>query len=112
MSDRRHELLTRRMPPVDRKSTRLNSSHTDISYAVFCLKKNRGGGGVELGRRAAGGRAGTAGTGPAAPAPPPRLPRSHSLSASSSPSLILFFFLNDRPPPGSTPFPPRAPFRS
>src|SRR5260221_2883963 len=23
----------------DRKSTRLNSSHTDISYAVFCLKK-------------------------------------------------------------------------
>src|SRR5438034_2789423 len=27
-------------PPVqDRKSTRLNSSHTVISYAVFCLKK-------------------------------------------------------------------------
>src|SRR5260221_3482485 len=25
----------------DRKSTRLNSSHTVISYAVFCLKKNR-----------------------------------------------------------------------
>src|SRR5260221_4976910 len=25
--------------PVDRKSTRLNSSHTVISYAVFCLKK-------------------------------------------------------------------------
>ena len=24
---------------VDRKSTRLNSSHTVISYAVFCLKK-------------------------------------------------------------------------
>ena len=24
---------------LDRKSTRLNSSHTDISYAVFCLKK-------------------------------------------------------------------------
>src|SRR3954462_1109956 len=24
----------------DRKSTRLNSSHTIISYAVFCLKKN------------------------------------------------------------------------
>src|SRR5260221_5140979 len=24
----------------DRKSTRLNSSHTVISYAVFCLKKN------------------------------------------------------------------------
>src|SRR5260221_7999538 len=26
-------------PGVDRKSTRLNSSHTVISYAVFCLKK-------------------------------------------------------------------------
>src|SRR5688500_19718573 len=26
-------------PPEDRKSTRLNSSHLVISYAVFCLKK-------------------------------------------------------------------------
>src|SRR3954467_501216 len=26
---------------LDRKSTRLNSSHTIISYAVFCLKKNK-----------------------------------------------------------------------
>src|SRR3712207_7598909 len=26
-------------PGVDRKSTRLNSSHANISYAVFCLKK-------------------------------------------------------------------------
>src|SRR3712207_9002441 len=28
---------------LDRKSTRLNSSHANISYAVFCLKKRRGG---------------------------------------------------------------------
>src|SRR5205807_5172953 len=27
------------LPPLDRKSTRLNSSHLVISYAVFCLKK-------------------------------------------------------------------------
>src|SRR5260221_10285626 len=27
---------------TDRKSTRLNSSHTVISYAVFCLKKKKG----------------------------------------------------------------------
>src|SRR5256885_11702383 len=27
--------------PVDRKSTRLNSSHLVISYAVFCLKKKK-----------------------------------------------------------------------
>src|SRR5438270_6764505 len=26
---------------VDRKSTRLNSSHSQISYAVFCLKKKK-----------------------------------------------------------------------
>src|SRR2546428_9934230 len=28
-----------RSPGIDRKSTRLNSSHDQISYAVFCLKK-------------------------------------------------------------------------
>src|SRR5689334_23988995 len=27
--------------PLDRKSTRLNSSHSSISYAVFCLKKKK-----------------------------------------------------------------------
>src|SRR3712207_8956844 len=32
--ERQHELL-------DRKSTRLNSSHANISYAVFCLKKKK-----------------------------------------------------------------------
>src|SRR5206468_7543208 len=30
-----------RIPPSDRKSTRLNSSHDQISYAVFCLKKKK-----------------------------------------------------------------------
>src|SRR3712207_8141939 len=29
---------------VDRKSTRLNSSHANISYAVFCLKKKKNSG--------------------------------------------------------------------
>src|SRR5690349_23832393 len=28
-------------PEPDRKSTRLNSSHVEISYAVFCLKKKK-----------------------------------------------------------------------
>src|SRR5205807_3472757 len=40
--DRLHPLWgrSRRRPPApDRKSTRLNSSHLVISYAVFCLKK-------------------------------------------------------------------------
>src|SRR5690242_21363860 len=30
-----------RYPRADRKSTRLNSSHMSISYAVFCLKKKK-----------------------------------------------------------------------
>src|SRR5699024_12605820 len=29
------------MPRIDRKSTRLNSSHVSTSYAVFCLKKKK-----------------------------------------------------------------------
>src|SRR3712207_7355760 len=29
------------VPSADRKSTRLNSSHANISYAVFCLKKKK-----------------------------------------------------------------------
>src|SRR5689334_23589070 len=36
---RDHEPAGCRGPLQDRKSTRLNSSHSSISYAVFCLKK-------------------------------------------------------------------------
>src|SRR3712207_7382009 len=52
LGERRHELagavgpevedddgVTRTQRRRDRKSTRLNSSHANISYAVFCLKK-------------------------------------------------------------------------
>src|SRR3712207_7536178 len=31
-------------PEIDRKSTRLNSSHANISYAVFCLKQKQSAG--------------------------------------------------------------------
>src|SRR3712207_8814093 len=34
-------LLLRQRGSGDRKSTRLNSSHANISYAVFCLKKKK-----------------------------------------------------------------------
>src|SRR3712207_8247709 len=34
------DLVAELYPNEDRKSTRLNSSHANISYAVFCLKKN------------------------------------------------------------------------
>src|SRR3712207_9259167 len=38
-----HPLRAERVvdPAQDRKSTRLNSSHANISYAVFCLKKKK-----------------------------------------------------------------------
>src|SRR2546427_6133094 len=38
---RRYYKKPRRLISVDRKSTRLNSSHSQISYAVFCLKKKK-----------------------------------------------------------------------
>src|SRR5437870_13524259 len=37
--DRSHAARGRPYRGIDRKSTRLNSSHVAISYAVFCLKK-------------------------------------------------------------------------
>src|SRR2546430_12384370 len=45
--DARSLRMVRRLGPeelhcvIDRKSTRLNSSHSQISYAVFCLKKKK-----------------------------------------------------------------------
>src|SRR5438034_2137436 len=36
-----YSVITGKGPEGDRKSTRLNSSHTVISYAVFCLKKKK-----------------------------------------------------------------------
>src|SRR5690348_18059483 len=42
-TDGAQTFTTAELPPVegDRKSTRLNSSHPSISYAVFCLKKKK-----------------------------------------------------------------------
>src|SRR5436190_18219596 len=40
-SDSSEQLVVAPSAMIDRKSTRLNSSHTVISYAVFCLKKKK-----------------------------------------------------------------------
>src|SRR2546422_6016213 len=40
-ADQSRAELARRLGAEDRKSTRLNSSHGYISYAVFCLKKKK-----------------------------------------------------------------------
>src|SRR5690606_39507934 len=34
-----HDFIIKQYPALDRKSTRLNSSHVKTSYAVFCLEK-------------------------------------------------------------------------
>src|SRR6202022_1492573 len=97
---------------LDRKSTRLNSSHANISYAVFCLKKKK----KARDRKT-----------PACPALAPekydrdctacqwmsrRLSR-HSLPLALSFMylLFLFFFLMIRRPPRSTLFPYTTLFR-
>src|SRR5690606_41173099 len=41
MGSEREILFCEGMAHADRKSTRLNSSHVKISYAVFCLKKKK-----------------------------------------------------------------------
>src|SRR2546427_4083864 len=41
LPDRAQRPREPRSPDSDRKSTRLNSSHSQISYAVFCLKKKK-----------------------------------------------------------------------
>src|SRR5256885_4502548 len=70
---------------IDRKSTRLNSSHLVISYAVFCLKKKRNW--IE-------------GKHPAPPPPPPRTPPPPPpLPAPPLPP----------PPPPTPPLPPPPP---
>src|SRR3989337_2652706 len=96
---------------LDRKSTRLNSSHGSISYAVFCLKKHTHScnrppllrlaalhlcPGRDLLRPAAAALAGwDVGT----------------LQTSNLRGHVYVFFLNGAPPPTPALFPPRAPCR-
>src|SRR5437660_5862347 len=47
---RRSQSAHKSKAPLDRKSTRLNSSHVAISYAVFCLKKKKNDSGMGEGR--------------------------------------------------------------
>src|ERR1035438_10510861 len=69
----------------DRKSTRLNSSHLGISYAVFCLKKKKRGSIPSAWR---------CWTCPTA-----------ATRTSGGPKARVLFFLMIRRPPGFTPFP-------
>src|ERR1039457_6105939 len=98
---------------LDRKSTRLNSSHLVISYAVFCLKKKKTledsgshvGGGLRLGWMLAAWMASAARSEP-----------SSATAGALSPywpcGSVFFFFLMIRRPPRSTLFPYTTLFRS
>src|SRR3954463_6098450 len=86
----------------DRKSTRLNSSHTIISYAVFCLKKKR--------HRAHLLQGDVVDRGPRESAPLPPMPRIERFGVDCH--LLLLFFLMIRRPPRSTLFPYTTLFRS
>src|SRR3954467_12959602 len=116
--NQRGELTTRAASPLtspfqDRKSTRLNSSHTIISYAVFCLKKKNIHNKIH---------SSTDDSRTATPAPLPdtatvsyqsRVPSGfHAMCDLLYCSCFFFFFLMIRRPPSSTLFPYPTLFRS
>src|SRR5882672_11002584 len=74
---------------VDRKSTRLNSSHTVISYAVFCLKKKKA---SPAGSTAARSRSATArcSTSSAPPPPPARTTAPRRCASAARPRCFFF----------------------
>src|SRR4051795_12590554 len=98
---------------LDRKSTRLNSSHTLISYAVFCLKKKK-----KPKQRKSAARKITAQDRPPGPSTVAhthtQVPSRDSPAPVSPPfpAISSFFFLRIRRPPRSTLFPSTPLFRS
>src|ERR1039457_7125772 len=96
----------------DRKSTRLNSSHLVISYAVFCLKKKYLN--LQLTLRATEQAAVTSRRAGASrrPVAGPLHGQPDALPASAPCGMVFFFFLMVRRPPRSTLFPYTTLFRS
>src|ERR1022692_3044896 len=92
----------------DRKSTRLNSSHLVISYAVFCLKKTT----PPARRQGVRGRPLRGARDPAGPRPRQQegqqRRRARRRRAVRRPVTAACFFSNPPAPPESTPFPPPA----
>src|ERR1035441_3162551 len=98
---------------ADRKSTRLNSSHLGISYAVFCLKKKKKNQEhVRISKKTTE-TAATADT--LAEPSPPSATVHFTVPLCAGPCSVLpvlFFFLMIRRPPRSTLFPYTTLFRS
>src|ERR1022692_3433687 len=83
-----------KLVPLDRKSTRLNSSHLVISYAVFCLKQktvaDRSGPRPHGARARRGSRSGARGGRPAAGGQARRAPAPHRSGARARRPLFFF----------------------
>src|ERR1035441_2573152 len=93
---------------TDRKSTRLNSSHLGISYAVFCLKK-------KISRAQAVFAGETLSPSSGYSEDHHRKAEGASVAMKISQDVLdrrLIFFLNRAAPPGSSPFLLNGPFRS
>src|ERR1035441_9482887 len=101
-----------RRPDTDRKSTRLNSSHLGISYAVFCLKKKKTGIVLHSTFRCVQHTASLRQFGSAERCSAWALGISAFLQKSIfCLNLFFFFFLNNGAPPDFPPFPLPAPPR-
>src|SRR3954463_16115178 len=98
---------------LDRKSTRLNSSHTIISYAVFCLKKKKIGSQPSASRLGGSPRDDTARHATSSPLSHPSLPPVRPCRPMRLPRpVFFFFFLMIRRPPRFPLFPYTTFFRS
>src|SRR6202022_1141358 len=96
---------------LDRKSTRLNSSHANISYAVFCLKKTT----TEHRRAQPFGKTPPSSHGAetrgGATSLVPDCAGGWRVGPFNPPLYFFFFFLKNTAPPGFSPFPPPAVLR-
>src|ERR1039457_3062963 len=98
---------------IDRKSTRLNSSHLVISYAVFCLKKNIMPDRLAiLDLRSYLSPSSDSGRSPTHRLPHPDRDHLPPIAVAVPSDFLLFFFLMIRRPPRSTLFPYTTLFRS
>src|ERR1039457_3611927 len=94
----------------DRKSTRLNSSHLVISYAVFCLKKKQNKGQLHIHTIDRHGNTASHNTRRgAAPARNPGQGAERSPPRLGLVFFFFFFFLKGAAPPQFPPLPPRPP---
>src|ERR1039457_6488542 len=97
---------------ADRKSTRLNSSHLVISYAVFCLKKEKSPAWEWVAKATAPHEADAAALAVMAPGTIAATYWVLSRMSGQRPRNLRFFFLMIRRPPRSTLFPYTTLFRS